>query len=83
MLDKIWDVLVRWRNWFVTAFGAAMILLPELLSSPELMAVLPTEYHKWVFLGTLLLNLAIRYRPAVRAADPEAEISKRRKGLYK
>lgn len=76
MLDKIWDVLVRWRNWFVAAIGGAMILLPELLSSPELLAVIPTGYHKWVYFGALMLGLAVRWRPATRAADPEVQAKK-------
>lgn len=83
MLNKLWEALLRWRNWVVTAIGSAMLLLPDLLAAPELLAVLPPQYHKWVFFGTLLLNLAIRWRPAVLKDDPEAEITRLRKGLAK
>lgn len=76
MIDRIWEHIIRLRNWIVTAVGSAMILLPELLAAPEVLAVLPPEYHKWVFVTTLLLNLAMRWRPASMASDAEVKVKK-------
>ena len=35
------------------------------------MAVLPPGYQKWLALALLIVNIWMRPRPAVRAADPE------------
>jgi hypothetical protein len=59
---KLW--LLRFRNYVITTLGVILLFLPDLLSAPELLAVLPAEWHKWVTLVTLLLNLAVRWRPA-------------------
>lgn len=73
---QVWDFLIRFRNYVITAVGSLLLFLPDLLAAPELLAVLPEQYHKWVFLGTLMLNLAARWRPATRTADPEVQYKK-------
>lgn len=76
MFSRLWDILVRWRTWLINVFGAVLLALPDLLMflhSPELMAVLPPGWQKWLALGLLILNVWMRPRPAVRAHDPEAK----------
>ena len=72
MLNQIWEALVRFRTWCVNLFAAALIVLPELLNAPEVLAVIPPSYQKWVFVAALLLNIWMRPRPAVMAKDVEA-----------
>ena len=69
MLAKILETLERWRTWVVNLLAAALIVLPELLNAPEVIAVVPTQYHKWVFVAALLLNIWMRPRPAVIKKD--------------
>jgi predicted cobalt transporter CbtA len=69
MLNKIWEALVRFRTWLVNIVGAALILLPELLNAPEVIAVIPQQYQKYVFVAALLLNIWMRPRPAVMKKD--------------
>jgi hypothetical protein len=71
MLAQIWEALVRFRTWVVNMFAAAMILIPELLNAPEVIAVVPVQYQKYVFVAALLLNIWMRPRPAVMAKDVE------------
>lgn len=71
MLNQIWEALVRFRTWVVNMFAAALILLPELLNAPEVIAVVPIQYQKYVFVAALLLNIWMRPRPAVMKKDVE------------
>ena len=71
MLAKLWIQLVRFRTWCVNLFAAALIVLPELLNAPEVLAVVPVQYQKYVFVGALLLNIWMRPRPAVIKKDVE------------
>ena len=73
MLAQIWEALVRFRTWVVNLFAAALLVLPELLNAPEVIAVVPAQYQKWVFVAALLLNIWMRPRPAVLAKDVEAQ----------
>jgi len=75
MFSRLWDFLICWRTWLANVAGAVLLALPDLLyllNSSELMAVLPVGYQKWLALALLVLNIWMRPRPAVRAADPEA-----------
>jgi hypothetical protein len=74
--DRIWEALVRFRTWLVNGVGTLLILLPELLNAPEVLAVIPQSYQKWVFVGVFLLNILMRPRPATMAKDPEAQVAK-------
>lgn len=76
MFSRLWDFLVRWRTWLTNVAGAVLLALPDvlfLLHSPELMAVLPPGYQKWLGLALLIVNIWMRPRPAVRANDAEAQ----------
>lgn len=69
MLNQIWEALVRFRTWVVNLFAAALLILPELLNAPEVIAVVPIQYQKYVFVAALLLNIWMRPRPAVMKKD--------------
>ena len=71
MFKDLWIAIVRFRTWLVNGIGAALILLPELLKAPEVIAVVPQQYQKYVFVAALLLNIWLRPRPAVVKADIE------------
>ncbi len=75
-MTKLWEALVRFRTWIVNLFGAALLVLPELLNAPEVLAVVPQSYQKWVFVAALLLNIWMRPRPASMAKDPESVVAK-------
>ena len=76
MLSTVWEYVVRLRTWLVNLVGAALIVLPELLNAPEVIAVIPQSYQKWVFVAALLLNIWMRPRPASMAQDPETQVRK-------
>lgn len=38
--------------------------------------MLPEEWRKWVFVAVLLLNLALRWRPAAMWHDPEVKYAR-------
>lgn len=76
-MNSIWETLVRWRTWLVNLFASLLILLPELLNAPEVIAVIPVQYQKYVFVAALILNIIMRPRPAAMAKDPEVRIAKK------
>ncbi len=69
MLKKAWEALVRFRTWVVNIVMAALIVLPELLNAPEVIAVVPQQYQKYIYVAALLLNILMRPRPAVIKKD--------------
>lgn len=73
-MNKIWNTLVRWRTWLVNVLASLLIVLPELLNAPEVLAVIPVEYQKYVFVGALLLNILMRPRAAATKSDPEVQV---------
>ena len=73
IMQTITEFAIRFRTWLVNLLAAALIVLPELLNAPEVLAVIPPSYQKWVFLAALLLNIWMRPRPAVMAKDVEAK----------
>jgi len=76
-MNRIWEAIVRFRTWIVNLAASLLILLPELLNAPEVLAVVPLQYQKYVFVGALILNIVMRPRPAAMAKDPEVQIAKR------
>jgi predicted cobalt transporter CbtA len=76
-VNKIWETLVRFRTWIVNLVAALLIVLPDLLNAPEVIAVVPVQYQKYVFVAALLLNVLMRPRPAAMAHDPEVKFAKR------
>lgn len=71
-MSKSWEWLVRFRTWIVNLLLAVMIVAPDLLNSPEVLAIVPVEYQRYVLAAGFLLNIWLRPRPAVMARDPEA-----------
>lgn len=72
MLSKILATFARFRTWIVNIAASLLILLPDLLNAPEVIAVVPLKYQKYVFVAALILNIIMRPRPAVLPSDPEA-----------
>lgn len=68
-MTHLWEILVRWRTWLVNSIAALLIVLPDLLNAPEVIAFIPVEYQKYVFLLALLINVWMRPRPAVIKKD--------------
>lgn len=69
----MWEYIVRFRTWIANLFFAALILVPDILSSPELLAIVPEQYVRYVVAAGFLVNIWMRPRPAVMASDPEAK----------
>lgn len=86
LLDTVWDFLVRWRTWAIGVAAIVAQALPDLLalagylaSSPEIAAVMPPEYRAWAAVVSVICLVWSRPRPAVRADDLEASVSRSRK----
>ncbi len=75
-MKQIWEILTRWRTWIVNSFGVALLLLPELLNAPEIIAIIPQHYQKYVFAGALVLNILMRPRKALVQSDPAMQVQK-------
>lgn len=69
MLGKLWEYLVRFRTWLFNIAFAAMLVLPDVLNAPEVQAVVPPQYQKYVLVAAFLVNIWLRPRPAVMAKD--------------
>lgn len=78
-MNAIWEILVRWRTYLVNIVLALLLVAPELLNSPQVLAVVPAEYQRWFLVAAFLTNIWMRPRPAVMAKDPEAEVTRLRK----
>lgn len=72
----IWDIIVRWRTYILNGVLALAFILPEVLNSPEILAVIPAEYQRWFLVGAFLLNIWMRPRPATRTMDAEVQVAK-------
>lgn len=75
-MNMIWEFFVRWRTWIVNLVLAASLVLPELLNSPEILAVIPEGWQRWVAVAAFLINIWMRPRAAAMAHDPEVQIKK-------
>ncbi|UJW87944.1 hypothetical protein [Devosia sp. SL43] len=76
MLPRIWEVIVRWRTYLLNIVLALAFILPEVLNSPEILAVIPPGYQRWFLVAAFLLNIWMRPRPASIASDPEVQVRK-------
>ena len=74
MFDKVFEFAARFRTWLVNLIGAALIILPELLNAPEILALVPQSSQKWIFAAALLLNIWMRPRPAQLQSDPDVQV---------
>lgn len=75
-MKRILEVVIRFRTWLANLLFAALIVAPDLLNSPEILAVIPAEYQRYVLAAAFLLNIWMRPRPAVLPNDLEASISR-------
>lgn len=71
--------IVRFRTWAFNLLLTLAIVAPDLLNSPEMLALVPGEYQRWVLAAAFLVNIWMRPRPAVIASDPEASLSQERR----
>ncbi len=71
MLKKIWETFVRWRTWAVNAFFVVLLFIPDILNTPEVLAVIPDAYDRYVIAAAFLINIWLRPRPAVMKKDLE------------
>lgn len=75
-MTRIFESIVRFRTWLVNLMLALLIVAPDLLNSPEIIAIIPAEYQRWVIAAGFLINIWMRPRPAVLATDLEASVSR-------
>jgi hypothetical protein len=71
MLKRILEHVARLRTWIFNLVLAVLFVMPEILNSPEVLAVIPAEYQRWFLVGAFLVNIWMRPRPAVLPNDPE------------
>ena len=69
MLTKIWEIMVRWRTWLANSFFALLLFVPDILNQPEVLAIIPANYSKYVVAAAFLINSWLRPRPAVMKKD--------------
>lgn len=69
MLAKAWDYLARLRTWVVNLFFVVLLFIPDVLNTPEILAVIPAGYTKYVIAAAFLVNIWLRPRPAVLKKD--------------
>ena len=78
-MKRIIEAVIRFRTWLANLFFALLIVAPDLLNSPEVIAIIPAEYQRWVIAAGFLVNIWLRPRPAVLATDLEASVSRSRR----
>ena len=78
-MKRIIEAVIRFRTWLANLFFAVLIVAPDLLNAPEVIAVIPAEYQRWVIAAGFLVNIWLRPRPAVLATDLEASVSRSRR----
>lgn len=74
MIDRIWETLVRWRTYFLNIILALLFIAPEVLNSPEILAIIPAEYQRWFLVAAFLANIWMRPRAAATKNDPEVKV---------
>lgn len=70
-MTGLWDTIARWRTLLFNAIGAFIFAIAPLLGAPELLAVIPQEYQKYLILVVFVVNYWMRPRPAVLKKDIE------------
>jgi len=78
-MKRILEAIVRFRTWLANIAFVLLLVAPDLLNSPEILALIPAGYQKWVIAAGFLVNIWMRPRPAVLATDIEASVSRSRK----
>jgi hypothetical protein len=72
-MTRIFEVLARWRTWVFNGLLALAFIMPEILNSPEILAIIPREFQRWFLVTAFLVNIWMRPRPAVLPGDPEVD----------
>lgn len=72
MLNQIWETLVRFRTWAFNLGFAVLLFIPDILNQPEVLAIIPATYSKYVVAAAFLINIWLRPRPAVMKKDLES-----------
>ena len=62
-------LIARWRTWIVNVALAGLVVLPEVMRAPEILAIIPDSYRNIVIAAMFLLNIWMRPRPAVLPSD--------------
>lgn len=75
-MKRIIEAVIRFRTWVFNILMAVWILIPELLNTPEFVAVVPEKYKGLIVLAVALVNIWMRPRPAVLPYDLEASVSR-------
>lgn len=68
-MAKIIGTIARWRTWIVNVVLAALTVAPEILNAPEMIAIIPEAYQRYLIAGLFLLNIWLRPRPAVLPSE--------------
>lgn len=77
-MRKLLERIVRFRTWILNLVLTLAVVAPDLLNSPEMLALVPATYQRWVLAAAFLVNIWMRPRPAVIASDPEAGLRQER-----
>ena len=75
IMDKVWDVLVRWRT-YVVNFLFIAVFTPDVIlffAGFNWGTILPAQYMPYIILLQGLVNVWMRPRPAARFRDPEVQ----------
>lgn len=72
-MKKITEYIIRFRTWIFNLLLAIATLAPEILSAPEILAIVPSSYQRYFLAALFLINIWMRPRPAVLPSDPEAK----------
>lgn len=72
-MRKITEYILRFRTWIFNLALAALAIAPEVMNSPEILAIVPYEYQRYFLAALFLVNIWMRPWPAVLPSDPEAQ----------
>lgn len=65
----ILDFIARFRTWIVNLSLAILVMAPEILNAPEILAIVPQGMQRYFLAGLFLLNIWLRPRPAALPKD--------------
>jgi len=68
-MQTIFEFLTRFRTWVFNLAFALLLFIPDILNAPEVIAVIPVGYQKYVIAAAFLVNIWLRPRPAVMKKD--------------
>lgn len=72
-MNKLAEYIIRFRTWIFNLAMVAVTLAPEVLNSPEILAIVPGEYQRYFLAALFVANIWMRPRPAVLPSDLEAQ----------